>query len=252
MLVSAAWLDWAWPVHVLDIVGGPAAAGYRRAAEAEGMDRQTAGRPRPRRVVDRPVAALAHRLGRAVQHEDLDIVFLAGAALDLAHRRRGVLIGDDDGGLEPGLLAGPEGDLPVVDGAAIGVRKVEVLQALAGLERVQHAEADIVRVEMLGAHEGKVAAGPAAGGRIGVAARGVGLALRIGRAVQEGLAGPGAVALQMALPALLEEGVDLALERFRARMDVAVGDPGVGLCGTLPGRAFQDFGRHGSPSLRRG
>ena len=60
-------------------------------------------------------------------------------------------------------------------------------------------------------------------GRIGVAARRVGLRLRIGRAFHHALIGMLLIDREMLVPALGEEGIKLLLGGAR-RMDVAIGD----------------------------
>src|ERR1700744_6675799 len=102
--------------HFLDVIAWPARRGDRVAAEAEGMhaDRQARFF---RRLIDRPVTALAERLDVATEQQHLHEILVAGALADFGSRRRTILIGDHDGSLEAAGLAGPFGELPVVDRA---------------------------------------------------------------------------------------------------------------------------------------
>src|SRR5438552_10150150 len=100
--------------HFLDIEARPAGRGERIAAEAEGMnaDRQA---DLLRRLVDRPVAALAEWLDGTAEQQHLHEVRIARALADFGGGGRAVLIGDDDRALQTGILGGPFLDLPVVD-----------------------------------------------------------------------------------------------------------------------------------------
>ncbi|KTT89745.1 hypothetical protein NS44R_14965, partial [Mammaliicoccus sciuri] len=122
--------------HLLDVVAWPARGGDRVAAEAEGMhaDRETHFRGR---LIERPVAALAERLDIAAQQQHLDEIAVAGALADLGRGRGAILIGDDDRALQPGVLAGPFLDLPVVDRRADRAGEILVAESLSGGERVE-------------------------------------------------------------------------------------------------------------------
>ncbi len=68
-------------------------------------------------------------------------------------------------------MAGPFSNLPFVHGARQGDGQVRVLGVAGGwCDRVQDAKFDVVRVEVLGAHEGEAGAGVAAFGGVCVAA----------------------------------------------------------------------------------
>src|SRR5205814_676188 len=99
-----------------------------------------------------------------------------------------------------------------------------VLQALPGAQRIEDAKLDLVRVEMMGAHEIEIAARPRATRRIGVAPAGVRLTPGLGRPGREALAVTSPVGFEQPLEALLEERIDFLLERFRARTNVAIAD----------------------------
>ena len=104
--------------------------------------------------VDRPVAAVAERLGGAGEDENLAEVGVGAAALDFLRRCRAVLVGNDEPALE--ALLGPRKRiaLPVVGGRAHGGGKFHVHLALAGVaERAENAGFDAVGVEVLGLHQ---------------------------------------------------------------------------------------------------
>src|SRR5205085_9203357 len=72
--------------HLLDVEAGPAGGGDRIAAEAEGMDADR----KPgllRRLIDRPVAALAERLDVAAQQQHLHEILVACARADFGGSR---------------------------------------------------------------------------------------------------------------------------------------------------------------------
>ena len=100
--------------HLLDVEARPARRGDRIAAEAEGVhaDRKPG---LLRRLVDRPVAALAERLDVAAEQQHLHEILVAGALADFGGGGHAVLVGDDDRALQAAVLAGPFLDLPVVD-----------------------------------------------------------------------------------------------------------------------------------------
>src|SRR5205085_4317343 len=126
---------------------GPAGGGDRIAAEAEGMDADR----KPgllRRLIDRPVAALAERLDVAAQQQHLHEILVACARADFGGSRRPVLVGNHDGAFEALVLAGPFLDLPVVDRRANGGGKVVIADALPRGKWIEDAEHDIVRIEV--------------------------------------------------------------------------------------------------------
>ena len=126
------------------------------AAVAADMDAERqAGRLRRR--VDRPIAPPPQRLVRARANVDLHILAGSRAALDLGHRRLGIVLADDDRRLEPGLGFAPTLDLPIVDGALKGDAELRGSAARRQeVEYLQDAELDINWVEVLLAHEVKV------------------------------------------------------------------------------------------------
>ena len=99
--------------HLLDIVGGPAAARDGVAAVTESMDAdgQVVARGR---LVDRPVAALAEGLGRPAHEQNLHEVRRAGPVLDFGGGGPAVLVGHHDRGLEARVLLRPFRDLPLI------------------------------------------------------------------------------------------------------------------------------------------
>src|SRR6202023_2364442 len=159
--------------HLLDIKTRPARCGDWIAAKTERMhaDRKP---DLLRRLVDRPVAALAQRLDVAAEQQHLDKVLVAGALANFGGGGRTILVGDHDGAFQAAILTGPFVDLPVVDGGRQRRTQILVANALPGLERTQYAERDIVRVEMLLLHERQRRALRAAFRRPGVAARRIG------------------------------------------------------------------------------
>ena len=179
-----------------------------------------------RRLIDRPVAALAERLDIAAEQQHLHEIRIAGALADLGGGGRAVLVGDDDRTLQAGILAGPFLDLPVVDRGADRSGQIVVAQALPAGERIEHAERDVVGIEQLLLHEGQRGTLRPAFRRPSVAARGIRLRLRIGRAFHHALIGLLAVGLEMRVPALGEERIEFGLGGAR-RMDVAIGDRGL-------------------------
>src|SRR3981189_2163379 len=76
---------------------------------------------------------------------------------------------------------------------------------------------------MLLLHEIEIGAGRAAGRRPGIAPRDQGRRARVRRGADIGRAQMAAVGLQMLLPALWQEGIEIAV-RVNARMDIAVDD----------------------------
>src|SRR6185369_2002210 len=103
--------------HLLDIEARPPRRGERIAAEAEGVDADRQA-DLLRRLVDRPIAALAERLDGTAEQQHLNEVRIAGALADFGGGGNTVFIGDDDRALQAGILAGPFLDLPVVDRGA--------------------------------------------------------------------------------------------------------------------------------------
>ena len=111
---------------------------------------------------------------------------------------------------------------------------------------------DVVGIEMLVPHEVEVAAGPAAVRRPGVAARCVGLALRVGGAGLERLARQRTERIQVVAPALRQVGVDALHAEFRALMDIAIGYRQLARIGRLRVAAIAHVDVHSRPRGRVG
>ncbi len=215
---------------LLGIIGRPAAAGRRVTAIAADMNAERQAEFLGARI-DRPVAVAAERLVGARRDVDLHILADLGAALDLGDRRLGVVLPDQDRGLQPRLAAGPVRELPVVDGALDRGAEIEILlREDEEIEHLQDAELDVERIEMLLAHEGEIGSGRSAGRRPGIAARDQRRGPRIGRGADIGRAQMIAVGLQMLLPAFGQERIEVGA-RMQARMDIAVDDPQAALGG---------------------
>src|SRR6266478_6536391 len=215
---------------LLGVVGRPAAAGRRVAAIAADMDAERQVELLRARV-DRPVTAAPQRLVGPRTDIDLHILADFRATRDLGNGRLGVVLPDQNRGLQPGLPAGPVRELPFVDGALDRGAEFEVLlREDEHVEHLQDAELDVERIEVLLAHEGEIGSGRAAGRRPGIAARDQGPGPRIGRGADIGRAQMIAVGLQVLLPALRQERVEVGA-RMQARMHVAVDDPQAALGG---------------------
>ena len=215
--------------HFLDVEARPAGRGERIAAEAEGMDADRQA-DLLRRLVDRPIAALSERLDIAGEQQHLDEIFIAGALADFGGGGNAVFIGDDDRALQARILGCPFLDLPIIDRGADCAGQILVAQALPAGERIEHAEGYVVGIEQLLLHEGQRGALRAAFRRPGVAARGVRLRLRIGRAFHHAVIGLLAVGLEVFVPAFGEVGIEFVRGGTR-RMDVAIGDRGLDVDG---------------------
>src|SRR6266446_3822138 len=161
--------------HLLDVEARPARCRDRIAAEAKGMhaDRKPG---LLRGLINRPVAALAERLDVAAEQQHLDEIPVAGAFADFFGRRQAVLVADHDRALEARILAGPFLDLPVVDRGAERGAELMIADALSAGERIENAQHDIVRIEMLLLHERQRRTLGTAFRRIGVPSRRVRLA----------------------------------------------------------------------------
>jgi hypothetical protein len=92
-------------------------------------------------------------------------------------------------------------------------------------DHVQHTESDVVRIEVVGAHEREIAAGSSAVGRPGIAARRIRPAFRIGRSGLERLAGQRSEEVQVILAAFFQIRLKSLHPQFRGLTNVAVGDP---------------------------
>src|SRR6185312_12946735 len=215
--------------HLLDVVAGPARRGDRIAAEAERMDADRKARLLGG-LIDRPVAALAQRLDIAAEQQHLNEIAVAGALADFGGGRRAVLVGDHDRSLETAVLAGPLGDLPVIDRAGQRRAQILVANALSGLQRAQHSERDVMRVEMLLLHERQRRALRSALRRTGVTARRIRLRLRVGWTLHHALVGMLAVGFEMLMPAAGQIGIEV-LQALARRMNVAIGNRGVDALG---------------------
>src|SRR6266478_5396832 len=215
---------------LLGVVGRPAAAGRRMTAIAADMDAKRQVKLLRARV-DRPVTATSQRLVGAWTDIDLHILADLRATLDLGNGCLGVVLPDQDRGLQPGVPAGPMRELPFVDGALDRGAELEVLlREDEHVEHLQNAELDVERIEVLLAHEGEIGSGRAAGRRPGIAARDQRRGPRIGRGADIGRPQMIAVALQVLLPAFGQERVEVA-SRMQAGMNIAVDDPQAALGG---------------------
>ena len=173
--------------HVLDVERRPAGIARRPAAGAEDVhaDRQPG---LDRRLVDRPIALLAHELAGAAAQQHMGEAAIARARLDFGARRFAVLVRNDDRRQEPRIAPVPAFELELVGGKRHGGAEFIVLVALPGRrERIHDRVFDPVEVEMLLAHEIEIAGRQPAAGRPGIAARGQRLALGIGKALGEAL-----------------------------------------------------------------
>ena len=173
---------------LLGIIGRPAAAGRRVPAIAADVNAERQAEFL-RACIDRPIAAAAERLVGARADVDLDVAADFRAALDLGDRELGVVLADEDRGLQPRIAVGPERELPVVDGALDRGAEFEILlREDEEVEHLQNAELDVERIEMLLAHEIEIGARRPAGRRPGIAARDQRRGARIGRGADIGRA----------------------------------------------------------------
>ena len=113
--------------------------------------------------------------------------------------------------------------LPVVEGRAQCRLQLHVARRVAFEQGLEHAELDVVGVEMLGANEVDVGAGQAANRRPRITPARVRHEARIGAARGVDAAGPLAVFGQMLAPARRQERVEVA-RRAQVGVDVAVDD----------------------------
>src|SRR3984893_6621756 len=116
---------------LLDVEGRPAAAAHRPAARPEDVDAHGQA-AFARRLEDRPIAPLAEQLAGAAQEQHMRKAAIAGAPADLLHGELAVLIGNDDGRLEPRLAGVPPGPLVLVGGKRFSAAELVVLLALPG------------------------------------------------------------------------------------------------------------------------
>src|ERR1700733_6104016 len=131
-------------------------------------------------LVDRPIAAVAEGLAGAREHQHLDKILVSGPFANFSGGKTPRFIGPADRGLEAAILRRPFRDLPLVGRGAQRRTKLGIRHALPALQRIEDAEGDIVRIEMLGLHETETAAGPAAFRRQRIAPRRIGPAFRKG------------------------------------------------------------------------
>src|SRR5882757_6387693 len=111
---------------LLGVERRPAAAGRRMAAITADMDTERQVEFLGLRI-DRPVAAAAERLIGARTNIDLHILADFCATLDLGDRGAGVVLADQNRGLQARVAAGPVRELPLVDGALDRRAALEVL-----------------------------------------------------------------------------------------------------------------------------
>ena len=98
---------------VFDVIGGPACTGDRSGDTAEvDADGEVILFCR---FVDFPVFAVAERVLRACDEQDLDESGVRAAAVNLRRRQFSIFIRHDDGGAQPRFRLQPFGDLPFVD-----------------------------------------------------------------------------------------------------------------------------------------
>src|SRR3984885_3569335 len=129
-------------------------------------------------LIDRPIAAIAERLAGAREHQHLDEILVSGPFANFSCGNIRRFIGHDDRCLEAAILRRPLRDLPLVGRGAERGAELGIRHALPALQRIEDAEDDIVRIEMLGLHETETAAGPAAFRRQRIAPRRIRLPFR--------------------------------------------------------------------------
>ena len=171
---------------------------------------------------DRPVAPPPQRLRRLRPQLDLREPPVAGALLDLLHRRLGIVLRHQDRRAQPRLLIDEVVRLPVVHRRAQRRRLVQVARGVAAQQRFQHAIGDVVGIQQLLAHERHVGARQPAARRPRIAPRRVRREARIGAAIGVDAAVELAVLGEMLAPALRQILVQRA--RLHVRMDVAIDD----------------------------
>src|SRR3954468_14142957 len=227
---------------LLDIIGRPAATGRRMPAIAADMDAERQAQ-RLGTFVDWPIAAAAERLVGARRDVDLDVLADFRAAFDLGNGEINAVLADQDRSFQTRVAMRPERQLPVVDGALDRGAEFEVLlREDEEIEHLQNPELDVERIEMLLLHEGEIRAGRSAGRRPGIAARDQRRRARIGRGEQIGRAQMAAIFLQMLLPPLWQELVEI-VGRMQAWMHIAIDDaqPRSGGLLIFPQRAVDDL-----------
>ena len=116
-------------------------------------DRQTVA---DRRLVDRPVLALPHRLVGARQHQHLHEAWVARQPIDLCGGRDRILVGDHDRSAEALVAGEPLVGQPVVRGAGHHRGELEVEHLADPEQRVEHRVLDLPRVEQLGLQKGEI------------------------------------------------------------------------------------------------
>ena len=131
------------------------------------------------RLVNGPVLAPPQRLGGPGDEERLNEAPVAGDAVDLGRRQRGVLVRHDDRGAQARLRIDPFFHLPVVCRRRQRRGVGEVEHATSPVERVEHAVVHLPLVEELRLEEREVRAGRQAGRRPGVGSRGVEIRARV-------------------------------------------------------------------------
>ncbi len=208
--------------HLLDVERRPAGIADGAPAVAEHMDadRQTrfaCG------FVDRPVAAAAHQLAGAGEHQHLGKAAVAGAAADFLARSIRVLVRHDQRRLEPRVARVPAIDLELVGGESQRRAVVIVLLALPRRrQRVHQGIVDAIEIEVLLAHELVIARRQAAVRRPRIAARSQRLPLGVRKALDVAVVRARTVGLRVIPPAIAEIGPQILERAFR--MDVAVDD----------------------------
>ena len=139
--------------HLLDVVGRPAAGGDRACRHSRRHGCRPAGWPPP--PPGRSASSAAGPSGSAVRVSSSTWAkfAIAGALLDHLRRGRAVLERHHHRRLQPRIARGPFRHLPLVGGMRQRRRQIRVLRALAAGQRIENAERDVVRIEMLLGHE---------------------------------------------------------------------------------------------------
>ena len=200
------------------------------------------------RLVDRPVAAAAHQVRGAGEHQHVGEAAVARAAADFFARGVRIFVRHDQRSLEPRIERVPMIDLELVGGERQRGGELVVLLALPRRrQRIHHAILDAIEIEVLLAHELIIAGRQPAVRRPRVAPRRQRLALRIGKALDVAVVRARAVGHRIVPPAIAQ--IRPQIFQRTLRMNVAVDDLqlGFGAAIDLPG-----FNVHGASSLGSG
>ena len=142
---------------VLDVVGGPAGPRNGSCSGAPKMDahRQLAAQ---RGLIDLAVPGPPQGLVGPNQQEDLNESRMASHPIDLLRRQIPILVGNDNGGAQPGLRFQPFGDLPVVDRPGQRGSVLQVELTAGPVKAVEDAVSDVIGVQQLLPHEFQIRA----------------------------------------------------------------------------------------------